>query len=226
MTVPSDPAGAIVRRRNPRAKRLQLRIDGAARQAVLVIPDRISDRRAEQFLAEHMAWVTERLDALPAPIAFLPDAVIPVEGTPTRLLHRPALGSAAIFENGALALGGRSAGFARKVRAWLHHRARGRFRDEAHHFAERLGRVPAAVSLRDGKTRWGSCSSAGRIALSWRLILAPPAVRRYVIAHEVAHLVEMNHGRAFWDLVATLCGEVSEQRAWLRKNGESLRRYG
>jgi predicted metal-dependent hydrolase len=85
----------------------------------------------------------------------------------------------------------------------------------------------SSVSVGDAGTRWGSCSSAGRIRLSWRLILAPPAVRRYVVAHEVAHLVQLDHSPRFKALEARLYGPgVSEAKAQLRRIGPRLRRVG
>ena len=92
--------------------------------------------------------------------------------------------------------------------------------------ALRVGRRVSGVRLGDPKSRWGSCSPEGGLSYSWRLILAPPFVLDYVVAHEVAHLVELNHGRRFWRLVAELVGDIDAPRAWLRANGTRLLRHG
>ena len=94
-------------------------------------------------------------------------------------------------------------------------------------YAAAAGAKPRSVTIGDAATRWGSCSSQGRIRMSWRLIMAPPEVRRYVAAHEVAHLVHLNHGPEFKALEAHLFGPgVSEANATLRRVGPRLRRIG
>jgi predicted metal-dependent hydrolase len=96
----------------------------------------------------------------------------------------------------------------------------------AHAKAEHLGRPLLRISVRDVRSRWGSCSSAGALSFSWRLILAPPAVLDYVVAHEVAHLAERGHGPEFWRTVARLTEHMDAGRAWLRRHGRELFRYG
>jgi len=92
-------------------------------------------------------------------------------------------------------------------------------------YAHRVGRPYQGLRLRDTRSRWGSCTSDGYLMYSWRLIMAPPEVLDYVAAHEVAHLVEMNHSKAFWSLVSDIYGDYQEPRNWLRKSGNHLHRY-
>ena len=92
--------------------------------------------------------------------------------------------------------------------------------------ARNLGVRARRITLRDQKSRWGSCSSAGQLSFSWRLVLAPPFVLDYVAAHEVAHLAEMNHGPRFWRLVAKTLPAFEEAKVWLRIHGMDLYRYG
>ena len=89
--------------------------------------------------------------------------------------------------------------------------------------AAALGVHPTGLAIRDPRTRWGSCSSRGTLSFSWRLVLAPPEVLRYVAVHEVCHLVEPNHQPQFWALVERLLPGWREQRTWLRRHGSSLR---
>jgi len=92
--------------------------------------------------------------------------------------------------------------------------------------AGRLDLTPARIFVRDQTTRWGSCSTTGALSFSWRLVLAPPFVLDYLAAHEVAHLAHMNHGPRFWAVVERIMPRHEEARAWLRKHGASLHRYG
>jgi len=108
----------------------------------------------------------------------------------------------------------------------LRRRARMVITELAHDKAELSGKQITGISIRDQKTRWGSCTHQGRLNFSWRLILAPPDVLDYVVAHEVAHLTHMNHSRAFWALCAELCnGNYKNARKWLRDNVDQLHRY-
>jgi predicted metal-dependent hydrolase len=114
----------------------------------------------------------------------------------------------------------------RRLRDWLEAEARKDLDERVRWHAANIGVRPRALTLRDQKSRWGSCSSTGRLSFSWRLILAPPPVLDYVAAHEVAHLVEMNHGARFWRLVKRTMPDMDKARMWLRENGTELHRYG
>ena len=126
-----------------------------------------------------------------------------------------------------LRCGGPREGFERRIESWLRKRALAALSADTQHYAALAGVAARAVSVGDPGSRWGSCSSQGRIRFSWRLILAPPEVRRYVVAHEVAHLVHLNHGPEFKALEARLFGPgVAEAKASLRRFGPRLRRVG
>jgi predicted metal-dependent hydrolase len=96
----------------------------------------------------------------------------------------------------------------------------------AHALAAKVNRRINRITVRDTKSRWGSCSATANLSFSWRLILAPKSVFHYVVAHEVAHLVEMNHGPRFWRLVDQLAPNSERQRIWLKRNRTRLLRYG
>jgi len=112
-----------------------------------------------------------------------------------------------------------------RVAAFLKTRARDRLVPMAGKYAAALGRQVAAVSLRDTRSRWGSCTAQGRLMFCWRLAMAPPEVQDYVVAHEAAHLVHMDHSRAYWASVAQVMPGYSAHRAWLRGHGATLHSY-
>jgi len=134
-------------------------------------------------------------------------------------------GSVRVVE-GTICVSGRAEHLARRVRDWLKREARAVLTDEALAKAARLGHAVKRIGVRDTRSLWGSCAASGAISFCWRLILAPDFVRDYVVAHEVAHLVEKNHGLRFWRLVATLTDEMAAARAWLKRHGEALHRLG
>ncbi|MFC6049880.1 M48 family metallopeptidase, partial [Methylobacterium hispanicum] len=115
---------------------------------------------------------------------------------------------------------------ARRAREFLQAEALRDLKLSITHHTERLGQGPARITLRDTRSRWGSCTARGELNFSWRLILAPPLVLDYLVAHEMAHLREMNHSDRFWRLVGELCPNVDAAEAWLKRHGAGLHRYG
>jgi predicted metal-dependent hydrolase len=209
------------------ARRLRLRYDDVRGVLKLTCPPRTSRRAALAWALDQREWIEAQLArSLPAE-PFVPGASIPIEGRDTRLVwaegeaRTPRLGEA------ELRCGGATEGFERRIERFLRRRALEIMSGEVAEFAEAAGSPARGVSVGDAGTRWGSCSSSGRIRLSWRLILAPPQVRRYVVAHEVAHLKHLNHGSEFNALEARLLGPgVAEAKALLRRVGPRLRRLG
>ena len=134
-------------------------------------------------------------------------------------------GRTARIEGDSLVLPGDPGRAGVRAVAYLKVLARDRLVAACDHHAGRLGHGFTKVSLRDTRSRWGSCTSDGGLMFSWRLIMAPPAVLDYVAAHEVAHLVEMNHSPAFWAVVARLRPDWQVQRNWLRMHGGDLQSH-
>ena len=224
----AQPLEAAVRLRvSARARRLVLRVDAAARQVELVLPKGVSRARGLAFLAERRGWVLARLRALPQRVPFAEGAVVPILGVPHRIVLEtdPAAPPVAIVA-GEIRVRGGPAHLARRVRDHLGQAARAELARRARALAAAIDRKPARIGVRDGKSRWGSCSSKGNLSFSWRLILAPESVLAYVVAHEVAHLAEMNHGKRFWQLVERLSPNSAQARAWLRRNRSLLLCYG
>jgi len=213
-------------RESARARRMTLRVDAGRGLIQVVVPVGLPDREIQRFVTRHDGWVRERLAALPPQLPFADGAVVPVLGVDHVVRHTPDLRGGTRCQDGVLLVGGQPEHVARRVRDFLAAEAKRELAARARDKAARLGARVAAVTVRDTRSRWGSCSSTGRLSFSWRLILTPDAVLDYVVAHEVAHLKEMNHSPRFWALCAGLTADVKAPRAWLRANGARLLRYG
>jgi predicted metal-dependent hydrolase len=212
---------------NPRARRLLLRVDASARAVELVLPHGVPAEHGLRFLSAQRGWIAARLDALPAPVPFAEGAIVPVLGVPHRIRRETDPGAPPVaISDGEIRVRGEPAHLGRRVRDHLARLAAQELARRARAFAARIDRKVAQVTVRDTKSRWGSCSAAGNLSFSWRLILAPEPVLDYVVAHEVAHLAEMNHGPRFWRIVASLVRDPAAPRAWLRRHRSRLLSYG
>ena len=221
---------------NLRARRISLRLDVRAREVVLTAPSARRLAEAVVFAQTRSRWIAERLAELPAQVAFTPSALIEVAGRPCRL-ERAAMRIAPVFksetsaEPARLIAWGEGEPFARAVERGLRAEALTRLCERTAHHCSALSESAPRVALQDARSRWGSCRKAqpGRpaaIRYNWRLVLAPPEVLDYVVAHECAHLVEGNHGPRFWALVSRLYGDPAPARAWLKTNGAGLHAVG
>ena len=209
------------------ARRLRLRFDEAKGVLMLTCPARTSRRAALAWALDQRVWINQQLARLAPAEPFTPGATILVEGEETRIVWSASAPRTPVLADGELRCGGPEEGLARRIETFLKRRALEIMSREVAEFATAAGVVARSVSVGDASSRWGSCSSQGRIRLSWRLILAPASVRRYVVAHEVAHLAHLNHGPEFKSLEARLCGPgVAEAKALLRRIGPRLRRLG
>jgi len=212
---------------SPRARRMRLRVDPKTRGVTLTVPKRTSQRRALAWAAGHREWIAEALAALPPAQPFAPDAPVPLEGIAHRLDWDPARPRRIERGDGRLLAGGPREGLERRVERWLKAHALDLLGRETREYGEKAGVMASRVAVGDPVSRWGSCSSSGTIRYSWRLILAPEFVRRATVAHEVAHLVHLDHGPDFHALVETLLGsDPKPARIWLRREGASLHRIG
>ncbi len=220
------PAPIQVRRLKS-ARRLRLRFDEATGTLKLTCPWRTSRRSALAWALDQRDWIDAQLARAEAGIPFIPGAMIPVEGKVVRIAWDPNAPRTPLLHSDELRCGGSEAGLSRRIEQFLKRRALETMSLEAAEYAAAAGAAVRSVSVGDAGSRWGSCSSEGRIRLSWRLILAPPSVRRYVVAHEVAHLVHLDHSAKFKALEARLYGQgLSEAKAALRRVGPRLKRVG
>ena len=213
--------------RHPRARRMRLAIDPRDGKIRLTIPPRASLAKAMQWVGEHQGWIEAQREQLPGSRPFVAGASLPFcDGELT--IVWPVAGVRGVRREGdQLLCGGAEEGLSRRVERWLRAEALRVLSEETAHYAALAGVRVTKVAVGDARSRWGSCASSGVIRYSWRLILAPEAVRRATVAHEVAHRVHMNHGPDFHALVEQLYGDdPTPHRHWLRRHGAALHWVG
>ena len=214
-------------RRNARARRIILRMDRQGDGVIVTLPARASAAQGLRFATEQHGWIAARLTSAPDQLRFAPGAQIPLRGEPHDIVHVPERrGTVWLDAPQRICVAGDAAHLARRLRDFLIAEARRDLRAASERHAAAMAARFTRLVLRDPSGRWGSCSSDGTLNYSWRLIMAPGFVLDYVAAHEVAHLKEMNHGPDFWALVARHCARMEEAKAWLRRHGPGLQRYG
>jgi len=214
-------------RRLRSARRLRLRFDEGAGVLKLTCPWRTSRRAALAWALDQRDWIDAQLARAEPGEPFAPGATIPVEGREVHIAWSDEWPRTPLLVDGELRCGGPPEGLPRRIESFLKRHARDTMSRDIAEFAAAAQVTPRSVTIGDAATRWGSCSSQGRIRMSWRLILASAEVRRYVAAHEVAHLVHLNHGPEFKALEARLFGAgVADAKAALRRIGPRLRRIG
>jgi predicted metal-dependent hydrolase len=216
----------VTLRLNPRARRLIVKVHPSTGEVTVVAPSQRSLNRALDFARGETPWIARQLARVPQPVHLGPGARIPFRGRECLVLKSEAgRGSVWLDEDGHIRVGGRDEHVPRRLLDFLKREARTILEARAIAFAAILGAKPRRVTVRDTASRWGSCSASRSISFSWRLILAPDFVQDYVVAHEVAHLLEMNHGAHFWRLVRSLVADIDAPQDWLKKNGVALHRY-
>jgi len=221
--LPGNPPVEITLRKTAQARRISLRISRLDGRVTLTCPLRTSDREALAFAQEKADWLRHHLTAQPAPAGVGLGSTLPFEGRLLRIA--PGAGRLVRPDGDLLLVPGAPDRVAARLSGFLKQVARDRLAAASDHYAGRLGRGYARLTLRDTRSRWGSCTSDGGLMYSWRLVMAPPEVLNYVAAHEVAHLAEMNHSDAFWSVVTRLYGDYRAPRRWLREKGGDLHRY-
>lgn len=219
-------------KRTAAARRFTLRVRAPSGDIVLTIPARASLCDARSFAERHAAWIGARLRRLPRRTSFEPGELVPLRGVLHKITpRRVARGTVWVESPSApdalplLCVNAEPCFIPRRVRDFLVAEARRDLESAVARYARALGARPRKVTLRDTRSRWGSCSSAGSLSFSWRLVMAPRFVLDYLAAHEVAHLLHMNHSAAFWAAVTESCPDSARAEAWLEANGASLHRF-
>jgi predicted metal-dependent hydrolase len=230
--IPFDDAVYLVRlRRHRLARRYTLRIQAATREVVLTLPPRGSVKEAKAFARKHGGWIAARLGRLPQLVPFEHGTVVPLRGVPHRIVHRRGVRGTVWTErdgngNPLLCVAGEAPHVPRRVADFLKRQVRRDVEVASRRYADKLGVPLKRITVRDQTSRWGSCSTTGALSYSWRLIFAPPYVLDYIAAHEVAHLVEMNHSPRFWRLLERIHPGLQRAKVWLDVHGTDLHRYG
>ncbi|MBB96804.1 MAG: zinc metalloprotease [Rhodobacteraceae bacterium] len=219
--LPGSPPVPVLLRRSARARRISLRVSQLDGRVTLTVPRGVSEAEALSFAVSKSDWVRGHLASRAGDVIVGDGAILPVEGRPRQVVCQAT--RRVRLDPDALVLPRDQPGT--RARTFLRQMARDRLAAASDRHAQALGRPYTRITLRDTRSRWGSCSSAGALMYSWRLVLAPPEILDYVAAHEVAHLAEMNHSPAFWALVERLYGPYAAARDWLRTEGSALHRY-
>ena len=210
---------------NDRAKRLTLRIDAGGRGLRVTVPPGLRKGEVDQFLVRHQGWLETKLAKLPNQPRVRPGVKIPIRGEAHLIVHEEGRGTVAtdnVAGEPVLRVYGRAEHLPRRVADFLKREARYDIETLVAKHTATIGRPARSIRYKDTSSRWGSCSSEGNLSFSWRIMMAPPVVIDYLVAHEVAHLKEMNHGPKFWALCAKLCPRTEDARAWLKRNGGAL----
>ncbi|HEY2186420.1 MAG TPA: SprT family zinc-dependent metalloprotease [Xanthobacteraceae bacterium] len=218
-------------RRHRQARRYTLRIDAASREVVLTMPPRGNLGEAKEFAQKHGGWIAARLKRLPEAAPFAHGTDVPLRGAPHRIVHRRGERGTAWTEtsNGGdrlLCVAGEAAHLNRRINDFLKREAARDLQAASRRYAAELGVSIRRISVRDQSSRWGSCSNTGVLSFSWRLVLAPSYVLDYLAAHEVCHLIELNHSPRFWRLVKRVYPNYERAKVWLDVHGPDLHRYG
>lgn len=210
-----------------KAKKISIKVS-PHKGVELVIPKHVRKDTAMRFLHSKEEWIIEKTREAQktAKIPFKNGARIPINGEFFTIAHSGKLRGVTHLHHDSLLVSGPVEYIPRKVKAFLQELAKKELEARVAIETMKLGVKYQSVTVRDTSTRWGSCSEKGNLSFSWRLVCAPREVLEYVVAHEVAHLVEMNHSRAFWRLVEDIFPQHRAARKWLKDNGSSLHRIG
>ena len=207
------------------SRKLILRIDQKDRVPVLTVPKYCSRKRAIEFVNEHMDWIVNTMGRLPKIKQFADNEKFLLFGQEVTIKHRAEARRGVWLEDGILYVSGAPEFLHRRVRDYIKKRAADEFYSISTELAKKIDRRLDGVSIKDTKSRWGSCSTFNHINYSWRIALAPKTVINYLMAHEVSHLKHPDHSEDFWACVAALCPNWKEGRDWLKKHGKNLYAY-
>ena len=221
-----DVAGRLLPlqiRRNARARRLTLRLapDGAA--VLVTLPRWTPTAEAMAFARSRTDWLEQQIARIPVRATIANGASFPFRGTPVTVRHDPAQRRRVTLDDGDVWVGGPHENIQARLGRWLRHEALALVTADLAHYCDRAGHAVPQLALSGAQRRWGSCSAKGVLRINWRLVMAPDAVRRAVVAHEVAHLSHFDHSPRFKAFLDDLFeGDVAETDHWLKREGRSL----
>lgn len=213
-------------RHNARATRITLRIEPGGRALKMTIPTGLRERDVTDFLSRHQGWLETKLSKFSEDAGLRPGSEIMLRGLVHRIDHTGHLRGltevAIIDGQPVIRVSGMEEHIGRRLAAFLKKEARKDLGDYVAIHAKAVGKPVRSLSMKDTRSRWGSCSWDGNLSFSWRIVMAPPMVIDYLAAHEVAHLREMNHGPEFWALCWDLCPHMEAAKKWLKRHGTQL----
>ncbi len=214
-------------KKNTRARRMTLRMERNGAGATMTVPGRVSRTEAAAFALRSTPWIEKQLAKQGPTVSFMDGGEFPLRGVSHRVISTGRLRGLVHHdaEQKSVHVPGQEH-LGRRLRDWLKAQALADITRASENYATAMGVKFRRISMRDQKSRWGSCSAGGDLSYSWRLIFAPDFVLDYVAAHEVAHLREMNHGPRFWRLVLTHCPRTRDAKTWLKQHGAELHRLG
>jgi predicted metal-dependent hydrolase len=218
---------SVLLRRTAKTQRYTLRLKPSTRELIVTMPPRGTKSAVISFLTRHEGWLETRLKRLPEQVMFVDGAIIPFQGEPHIIQHETERKGIVWIETPhKLVVAGKIEHISRRVIDFLKKQAKQELTQATHKYAAHLNVTITRITIKDTTSRWGSCSSKGAIAYSWRIIMAPPYVLDYLAAHEVAHRREMNHSARFWKLLRDMCPDTNRAEAWLKTHGRTLHNYG
>lgn len=210
---------------NPQARRLIVKVHPTNGEVLVIAPSKRALDRAVDFARSEADWIAKQLAQVPSRVLLSPGAHFPFRGKEYEI-RRGEEGPVVVDdEHRIVRVSGRLEHAPRRIVDFLKKQAKREFEQKALEYGAKIGLKATRITVRDTASRWGSCSSTRSLSFSWRLILAPSFVLDYVVAHEVAHMKEMNHGDQFWRIVESLVGDSRKPQAWLRQHGAGLHRY-
>lgn len=216
-------------RTNQRAKNITLRIEPGGRGLKITVPPGVADDEIGRFLTRQEGWLVSKLDLVPDHPRLDIGMKVPIRGVPHLIVHEAGRGTSHQRDTQSgpqLVIYGDTRFAARRVADYLKSCAKTDIDPLVTHHTKTIGRNAKSVRYKDTKSRWGSCSSDGNLSFSWRIMMAPPTVINYLVAHEVAHLVHMNHSPRFWSQCEALCPDMKRAKDWLKRNGTKLHAIG
>lgn len=213
-----------------RARRISLRVNPSDRQVTVIVPNERALPKARKFVQDKMDWINVQLEGLPQPQPFVAGQPILFEGELYNIVMPGPRGRAKIDrDKREIIIPADAESLSGRGHRLLKREARMALEAATETYADRLGKSVVKISIRDSRTRWGSCISRkgeGYISYSWRLICAPPFVLDYVCAHECAHMIHPDHSANFWALTEEIFPETKAAKLWLKNNGAQLHAVG
>lgn len=214
--------------RSQRKRTAEIKVDDS--HVIVIVPQTLSDLRIQSLVNQRRRWINKKLALQSQVVPYKPKEFISGEafsylGRNYRLKLTRKHSDNVKLKNGYFMVG-RSPKKEDHIRlaleAWYKSHATQRLTEKTQRYAELLGVTPRTVTIKDFKTKWGSCSVRDEIAFNWRIIMAPHSVIDYVVAHELCHLIEHNHSAKFWNALEKITPDYRNKKTWLRMNGQHL----